>query len=485
MGLVIVLPGSLMLRSLRFRLLLFIIFVLIVTGGMAAWFASRTIIQRFEDYLKWDQVASEERRQHLNTMLPEILVTHYAQNNGWQQVAPLLQQFGKLTEEHILLTDKEGVVIVDSAGEKVGQALADAPDKLIPLAIKGQIIGAFLVIPFPPVANSSGEREYIDSINRALFLAVGMAGVIAIALTFVLSRGILRRVAALTTAVQKMARGDLHQRVDNGAKDEIGRLAHAFNAMADSLARIEQLRRNMVSDVAHELRTPLSNIRGYLEALQDGVVQPTRETIDSLFEEAMLLNRLVDDLQELALAEAGQLKLARQQVTIAELVDKAMQALQYRASDHQISLQTQVTPDLPAVYVDAERIGQVLRNLLSNAVEYTPPGGQVIVNACQMQDHIEVSVHNHGIGIAPEHLPYLFERFYRVDSSRTRATGGSGLGLAIVKQLVQAHGGRVWAQSVLNQDAKFFFTLPLAARVKEGRSIRGRQGDKETKEIGR
>jgi len=285
--------------------------------------------------------------------------------------------------------------------------------------------------------------------------------VIAILLTLALSRGILRRVAALTTAVQKMEHGDLKQRVDNGAQDEIGKLAHAFNAMADSLARIEQLRRNMVSDVAHELRTPLSNIRGYLEALQDGVVQPTRATIDSLFEEAMLLNRLVDDLQELAIADAGQLRLARQAVSVGEIVDKAMQALQVRAHDHSVRLQTQIAPHLPCVHVDAERIGQVLRNLVGNAVEYTPPGGDVTVQAKQTDDHVQISVYNNGAGIAPEHLPYLFERFYRVDSSRTRATGGSGLGLAIVKQLVEAHGGRVWAESTAGRDATFSFTLPV------------------------
>lgn len=465
MGLVIASHGSQMLRSLRFRLLMLVVLVLLVTGGMSALLAGRTIIDRFEKYLLWDQAAGQERREHMEAMLPQILANHYAKNGNWTGVDALVQEFGKLTEERIFVADKVGALIVDSANNsptgKLDPSSTPPPDKLIPILVNGRRVGAFSVVPLPLPKNSSGEQEYIASINRALFWAVAMAGVIAIVLTLALSRGILRRLEALTTAVQKMERGDLNQRVANGAQDEIGNLAHAFNAMADSLARIEQLRRNMVSDVAHELRTPLSNIRGYLEAIQDGVVQPTHELIDSLFEEAMLLNRLVDDLQELAVAEGGQLKLARQPVAVGELIDKAIQALQCRAGDPPIVFQANIAPHLPSVLVDAERIGQVLRNLLSNAVEYTSPGGQVTVSAAQVNHQVQVSVHNEGIGIAPEHLAYVFERFYRVDSSRTRATGGSGLGLAIVKQLIEAHGGHVWVQSTPNQDATFFFTLPV------------------------
>jgi signal transduction histidine kinase len=230
--------------------------------------------------------------------------------------------------------------------------------------------------------------------------------------------------------------------------------------MADSLARIEHLRRNMVSDVAHELRTPLSNICGYLEAIQDGVVHPTPEVIHSLFEEAMLLNRLVNDLQELAVAEGGQLKLARQQVSVHELVDKAVCGIQGRVNGSK-TIETQVEPNLPPLFVDAERIGQVLRNLLNNAVEYTSPNGMIRVAAQRADDGVQFSVFNEGVGIPPEHLPNLFERFYRVDPSRTRSTGGSGLGLAIVKNLVEAHHGRVWVESRYGSYASFYFTLPI------------------------
>jgi signal transduction histidine kinase len=259
-----------------------------------------------------------------------------------------------------------------------------------------------------------------------------------------------------------MEKGDLSQRVEVHSQDEIGELARAFNAMADGLARLEELRRNMVTDVAHELRTPLSNIRGYLEALQDGVVEPKPEVIDSLHEEAMLLNRLVDDLRELTLAEAGQLKLERRPVAPADLVDRALEAARAQAEAKGIALQADLPEDLPLVDVDSQRIGQVLGNLLSNALTHTPPGGKVVVVARAKQLAVEVSVSDTGEGIPLERLPYIFERFYRADRSRSRATGGTGLGLSIAKQLVEAHGGRISVASQVGQGTTFTFTLPVA-----------------------
>jgi signal transduction histidine kinase len=258
-----------------------------------------------------------------------------------------------------------------------------------------------------------------------------------------------------------MEKGDLTARVKATSSDEIGQLAHAFNAMADGLARQEQLRRNMVSDVAHELRTPLTNIRGYLEAAKDGLVQPDGALVDNLYEEAMLLNRLVNDLQELALAEAGQLRLERHSVKVGDVVRTTVEVLCPHAEARDISLVVQVPDDLPLVKADLHRVGQVLRNLMNNALDFTPPGGQVTVTAQPDGKWVSVQVRDTGPGIAPEHLPYVFERFYRADPSRTRATGGAGLGLAIVKQLVEAHGGRVWVESTLGAGTTFGFTLPL------------------------
>jgi signal transduction histidine kinase len=232
--------------------------------------------------------------------------------------------------------------------------------------------------------------------------------------------------------------------------------------MAGSLARTERLRRTMVTDVAHELRTPLTNLRGYLEALQDGVASPGPEVIASLHEEAVHLSRLVDDLQDLALAEAGQLPLERRPVPVADVVAPVARLLAPQASAHGVTLETDLPPDLPPVDADPGRARQIVHNLLGNAVRHTPSGGRVRVTALPAGPEVEVRVTDTGEGIPPEHLPHVFERFYRADRSRARATGGAGIGLAIVKQLVEAHGGRVGVVSLPGLGSTFRFTLPTA-----------------------
>jgi signal transduction histidine kinase len=267
-------------------------------------------------------------------------------------------------------------------------------------------------------------------------------------------------VEQLTEAAQRMEKGDLTVRVPVESDDEIGQLAHAFNSMAGGLAQQEQLRRNMVGDVAHELRTPLTNLRGYLEAARDGLLPADAAFVDNLYEETMLLQRLVADLQDLAQAEAGQLALERRPAALDGIVEQAVAALRPQADLRAVTLGAELPPDLPLVNVDPERIGQVLRNLLSNAVVHTPPGGQVTVLARAGEGEVTVSVRDTGEGIPPEHLLYVFDRFYRADKSRARQTGGAGLGLAIVKQLVVAHGGTIRVASEPGQGSTFTFTLP-------------------------
>jgi signal transduction histidine kinase len=259
-----------------------------------------------------------------------------------------------------------------------------------------------------------------------------------------------------------MEAGDLSQRVQNLSTDEIGGLGHAFNAMASSLQQAEQLRRNMVGDVAHELRTPLSNLQGYLEALRDKVIEPTPDVISSLHEESLLLNHLVNDLQELSLAEAGQLKLVRQPTALAGIVQQVVALIQPAAAAKKLTLCVDVPDDLPLVNVDGGRIAQVVRNLLDNALAYTPEGSTIGVEGRGEGSEVRVSVRDTGLGIEPDKLPHVFERFYRADPSRTRATGGTGLGLVIVKQWVEAHGGHVWAESTPGAGSTFSFTVPVA-----------------------
>jgi signal transduction histidine kinase len=249
--------------------------------------------------------------------------------------------------------------------------------------------------------------------------------------------------------------------------------------MADAMVRAEELRRNLVSDVAHELRTPLASIRCQLEAIQDGLAKPAPETINSIHEEAMQLNRLVEDLQELALADAAQFRLSLQAVSVKDQAEHVSRSLQSLANDRGVSIEVCLPDDLPPVKADPGRLKQILTNLLQNAVTHTAAGGKATLSAkvasCDDvssggdlvmpgDSWVEVRVEDSGSGIAAEHLPHIFDRFFRTDESRSRSTGGSGLGLAIVKQLVELHGGQVWAESEPGQGTTIRLTLPVAGR---------------------
>jgi signal transduction histidine kinase len=230
----------------------------------------------------------------------------------------------------------------------------------------------------------------------------------------------------------------------------------------------EQSRRRLVSDVAHELRTPLTIIQGTVDGIADGVFQPDKEHLDSIREQTVLLTHLVNDLRELSMAESGQLKLDRHSSDMVDLVQRKITQFEVNASQKNIRLILQAQPAIPSINIDSKRIEQALGNLLSNAIRHTPEGGQITVSLKMVnadskaeKNSLIVSVTDTGEGIPAEHLPHLFERFYRVETSRSRSEGGAGLGLAIVKQMVQAHGGQVWVESQPGQGSTFYFSLPL------------------------
>jgi signal transduction histidine kinase len=281
-------------------------------------------------------------------------------------------------------------------------------------------------------------------------------------MTLIFSRRILSPIKVLTEAARRLGQGDFSPRLELKDKGEVGELARAFNTMANDLERAEQLRRNMVADVAHELRTPLSNIRGYLEAVNDGMMKPDAEAIQSLNEEAVRLTRLIDELQELSLAEAGELKLICQDEDISKLIKQAALALKTQAASKGVSVSIDLASDVPLVSIDSQRIAQVLHNLLDNALVHTDKGARITIGATRKDNWVEVAVVDTGAGIPDEDLPNIFERFYRVDKSRARATGGSGLGLTIAKRLVEAHGGNIEVQSELGKGTRLAFTLLIS-----------------------
>ena len=448
-----------MLHSLRFRLLVALILVVVAVVGGIALISTQVTTRGFKGYENHRGMMRDQR-------FKGFLAMYYARHRDWSGVQPELERMRQITGERVVLADQEGQIVADSEGELIGQPVGHGWDTPAALLVhRGNPVGA-LYVGVPDSAGIAGgiiEKEgFLSSINRTLLLVAVVAGLGAVLLILGFSRRILAPVEAVTAAVRSMAAGDLSQRVEVATEDEIGDLARAFNSMADGLARLEQLRRNMVTDVAHELRTPLTNIRGYLDALQDGIVEPERHVIDSLHEEALLLSHLVDDLQDLSLAEAGQLRLERLPVVLADVVDRAIGAFGSRAEVEGIALHATLPEEPVLVDVDPQRVGQVLRNLLENGLTHTPPGGQIDISARAGDEWVEVDVRDTGAGIAIEDLPCVFERFYRADKSRSRTTGGAGLGLAIARQLVEAHGGRIGVESEPGQGTRFTFTLPLA-----------------------
>ena len=297
-----------------------------------------------------------------------------------------------------------------------------------------------------------------EGMLRTAATALGVLLIAALVMVFA-GRRLVRPIVALTGAAQRMRNGDHAARVPVTGKDEVSRLGHAFNDMAEAIQRHDFQRKAMVSDVAHELRTPLANIKGYLVASEDGVVPLDRELVTSLLEETELLEHLVADLQDLALADAGMLRLHPAPRDLSELAQQVVSAHRPAAETAGVTL-TAETPGPAPASVDSARIRQALGNLVSNAIRFTPPGGQVVVGVRRVDDGYTLTVTDNGTGIAEEHLPHLFDRFYRAEQSRSRSTGGSGLGLAITKHLAEAHGGRITVTNRPGSGSVFTIWIP-------------------------
>ncbi|MDQ7842390.1 MAG: ATP-binding protein [Armatimonadota bacterium] len=302
------------------------------------------------------------------------------------------------------------------------------------------------------------EQRLLGDVRRAIWVAAGIGLLVAAAVGTAVARTIAAPLRTFADAAARLGRGDLRQTVPETGGEELARAARAFNVMAGSLRQAEEVRRQLLVDIAHELGTPLAVLQANMEGMLDGVVPVSAERLASLHAQTQLLTRLVRDLRDLALAQEGQLPLSRHPLDLAALAGEVVEAARPRAAGKALVL------DLPPaplrVTADRDRIAQVLHNLLDNAIRYTPAGGTVRLAASPHGGEVQVEVSDTGPGIPEEELPRIFDRFHRVDRSRSRATGGAGLGLAIVKHLVEAHGGRVWATSRPGAGTTVGFTLP-------------------------
>ncbi len=329
-------------------------------------------------------------------------------------------------------------------------------------SLRGRLAWAFVLVSFASfVAAMAAIHSGVFAGHPMNFRLIFMALALAAGAGIWTARAITRRLGRLYDAVEQIDLRDLSLRVPVEGSDEVAALAKAFNRMVDRLEAEERVRRQLFADVSHELRHPLAVMKGRLEMVQDGVVPLNGELVLHLQDTVIALTRLVGDLRDLSLAEVGRLSLTLAPLDLGQLVADLWENMEPAATDSGIELTAQVAPGLPMVTADADRMRQVLVNLLSNALHYTPPGGRVQVRVWSDQANVMVAVSDTGQGIAPEDLPHIFDRFYRADKARTRSSGGSGLGLAIVRSLVNLHGGHVQAESRRGQGSRFVVTLPL------------------------
>jgi len=459
--------------SLRARFFLAVALVALLGVGTVALVANRVVAREFTLYIsrggqmraqEWAQLAAEYYRsagswEGLGAFFEEAAL---GRGLGQGRGRRYSQQAGGASSsvERILIADPEGQIVFDTQGELVGRSV-DAQDLELGAAIvvDGQMMGTLLATTGDLSGQSELERHFLETVNRAVVWAVLLVAVAALLAAVLLSQQLVAPLRQLTAAAEAMADGDLSQRVDVRAGDEVGDLALAFNRMAGDLQAAEMQRRQMTADIAHELRNPLSVIRGNLEAIFDGVYPVDVEHLTPIYEETLLLQRLVEDLRLLSLADAGQLELIRGDVDVERLLAGVTEGAQAVAQDKGITLQIE-TPEEPLVVDgDADRLRQVIGNLVSNALRYTPAGGVVTLRVRSLGTRARIVITDTGPGIPAEDLLHVFDRFYRGDSARDRASGGSGLGLAIARALVEAHGGTIEVESIAGQGTTFFVEL--------------------------
>lgn len=449
-------------RSLSLKLILAFLAVVLVAVALVAVIASQTTAKEFTNFI-FDQYEEGFISQ---------LEEYYRSHGDWAGVDAEVSFPGRITlEGHIpaprerggiTITDETGRVVIAGPGYQIGDTVspvefADAD----PIAIDGQTVG-WIVSMRMEFRRGPSEALFLDRINQTLIFSAIGALFVALFLGIFLARTLTRPLRELTAATRAVAEGDLGLTVPVRSRDELGELTSSFNRMSEELDRSTSIRRQMTADIAHELRTPISIILGHADAVHDRVLSPTEETFDIIRDEACRLERMVEDLRTLSRADAGELTLTRRPISPNTLLEEAATAHHPLALERGINVCSVIASDLPDVYVDPDRMAQVLGNLLSNALRYTTRGGNVTLTASLLEHNVEIRIQDTGPGIGTEDIQHVFDRFYRGDESRQRDSGGSGLGLAIAKSIVENHGGRIWAESSYNSGTTFCITLPIS-----------------------
>jgi signal transduction histidine kinase len=452
-------------RSLRVKLTLAFLLVGVIGASLVAVLVGIRTRSEFSRFLS----------EHDQAALVTALSNYYAAHASWDGVGDMLARTPPLDfySHRSVLVDANGRIVLGNPSYPTGQvAPRDVVDTGTPIQFDGRTVGVLVVSASGVQSNAPGSPPpdvgFLDRVTWAAAISAAVAALIALILGVLLARTLTRPLRELTGATQAMARGTLDQRVVVRSRDEIGELATSFNQMSADLARASQLRKQMTADLAHDLRTPLSILRGYTEGLQDGRLRGTPKVYTIMHGEVEHLQRLVEDLRVLSLADAGELPLTRRAVDPAALLERTGLAYIVQAEKQGIALRVEAPESLPSVAVDTDRMTQVLNNLVSNALRYTTQG-EIVLGAAADEARVYFSVRDTGSGIPPADLPFVFDRFYRADKARERTDSTeSGLGLAIAKAIVEAHGGTITMESTVGYGTTFTVALPVAPRPGAG-----------------
>lgn len=468
-------------RSLRQKLTLAFLLVAVTAVLLV------TLIIHLQSSSQLDALIIDQQRSQYKT----LAVDYYEEHGSWDGVAPYLFQSREISSTQpapqpnpgepgdrppaqpfrrslFWLADARGVTLVPLLPNYPVSSVvpANVLAKGEPVEVNGALVGTILTAPTPPGLTAQ-EQAYLQRADTALILASGGAVLVALLVGVLLARTLAHPLQALTLAAQQMSRGELKQEVAVKSSDEIGQLATAFNQMSQEIARASESRRQMTADITHELRTPLTVIAGYVESMRDGTLAPTPERLAVVYAEIEHLQHLVGDLRILAKADTGELNLDKHPASPLDLLQQSCAAFEHQAHQQGVQLCLQADDPLPAVLVDEVRMAQVLDNLISNALRFTPPAGQITLRAWQEGDLVAMSVQDTGLGISLADLPSIFDRFYRADKSRTSNKGELGLGLAIAKALVEAHAGKIDATSTPGKGTTFTIHLPVCNTTAE------------------
>ncbi|MCL6572481.1 MAG: HAMP domain-containing protein [Bacillus sp. (in: Bacteria)] len=454
--------------KLQAKLIVAFSIIVLLMGISQSLFLQSRIESTFQNYLEQHNVGFTER-------MKQSMELYYEETGSWENVQELLfsidsseaqgqgmmmrgmsMNMGMSNVDYLLL-DTNGTVIADTEGTRIGMSGSELKGNTQALIVNGKKRGTLVL---QQLALQDLEKQFLRSSNTAIFISGLIAAAMAVLFSIWIARKISKPLRNLLIAIKRIASGEKGDEIKITTKDEFSELGEAFNDMSHKLERNEEVRRSLVADVAHELRTPLTILQGKLESIQEGAIKPTEEVVLELTDEVYRLNRLVSDLQQLSLAEAGKLLLNKQPVELKPLIDRVCGYLQLLADEKKITLKYEEIPTECVLEMDADRITQVIVNLIGNALRHTPEQGVVEVVAQEQDLSTIIQVRDTGQGIPEDVLPFIFDRFYKRDSSRSRHEGGTGLGLSIAKGFVEAHGGSITVESERNMGTVFTIKLP-------------------------